>query len=184
MVSGQVSTRNFAVIETSTSVKYRLPIYDRNGNPGTINKQPQTPFDQVSIVGDTATVSDRRASQIIPVDQTLGAGRDAYNETEGITDYRQSDADPRAPGAIVARPKRVLLGDTLPNTGTEPWRIAYTGYAGASIHAYAWGARGEYHTTGDGAGVWNQWVGDGGNGVYGYFRGLGYTFFMANTGNF
>lgn len=173
-----VSRQPRVVLETATGTTYDIPVYDLEGRPGPINLTPIDPFDQVSIVGDTARALDRRADQIIAPDQTGGAGRDAYVETEGVTDYRQSDADPRVPGTIVCRPRADPLAGTLPDTGLEPWRIHYAGYTSATRHCIAWGSRG-YRQDG---GAYTVFAGDGGLGVYGYVRALGYTFILNNTG--
>ena len=129
-----VAQRARVILETEDAV-YDLPTYGLDGRPAPLSLQPQEPFDQINMVGDTSKVSDRRANQIIPVDQRMGAGRDAYKETEGVTDYRQSDADPRFEGALVCRPKRTSLG-TLTGMGQINPVLKYTGIANAMIHAY------------------------------------------------
>lgn len=156
-------------LETSTGTVYDLPVYDLEGNASPINLQPIDPFDQINIVGDTAKALDRRVDRVIPSDQRGGAGRDKYVETEGVTDYRESDADPRFPGALVCRAKKTALG-VLP-TATFGQQVIWVGYAGATIHSWGMGNSLYYH---NGA-AWVATAGIVGGTMYGYTRGFGYT---------
>lgn len=170
---------NVARLTTSAGAVYQVPTYQNNGQLGPITLTPQEPFDQVNMVGDTSQVSDRRASQIIPTDQRGGAGTDMYNETEGVTTYRQSDADPRFEGALVCRPKRTSLG-TLASFW-EGQRVVYVGYTNAKLHSYYIGGLLQYHL-GTGT-VWTTAASIGGatpGQVFGHAKGLGYTWACGN----
>jgi hypothetical protein len=161
---------------TTADATYTMPTYDLEGRPAVVAMQPQEPFDQVSIIGDTSKVSDRRVAQIIPSDQRGGAGRARYTETEGVTDYRQSDCDTRHLEAIVCRPKTTSLGSA---SGGEGIRLFYAGYAGAKIHSYARGIGVQYHP-GTGT-VWTSCTGMGGANPWGYVKAFGYTWICGDN---
>ena len=157
------------ILETEDAV-YDLPTYGLDGRPAPLSLTPQEPFDQINIVGDTSKVADRRATQIIPATQVGGAGRNRYNETEGVTDYRQSDANTRHDGVIVCRPKRTSLG-TASDSPDGNMVVKYVGYSGAKYHLWGYDGTLSYHP-----GTGTTWTSTGFTTVKGHVQGMGYTF--------
>lgn len=168
MVSGGVP---WVQLRDKDGYTYRFDTLGEDGQASPVVKQPQEPFDQISIIGNTEQVNDRLASQVIPGDSSGGSGRRQYNETEGITDYSESDLDTRHGQVQVARPERTALAGTLPAT-TAHWKIIHVGRSGgATLHAIDPNQVGRYYT----GLTWTAWTGPTTR-TRGHVQALGYIY--------
>jgi hypothetical protein len=155
---------------------YRFDTLNERGQPALLNLSPDEPFSQINVVGDTATIADKRTSQIVPVDLSMGASLREYKNTEGITQFLQSDCDTRFEGVVVCRPARTALAGNIGATNAH-WRIVYTGKAGALYHGIAAnGTTSKYHS----GAAWVNFAGLGGANV-GHVQALGYIYTLDVT---
>lgn len=129
-----------------------------DGGPSRVRRTPQQAFGQITTIGDTQEVSDQRTASLI-FGTGGGLGRDAYQETEGLTQYRWGEWDTRVEGAAVLPLAATQLGAAT-SLARDPVRIEYLGLPGALLLAWVPYVTGAASTTAENVAVWTgaAWV--------------------------
>lgn len=162
-------------LEDATHRRLMLEV-DDNGVPVQISEQPDEGFPPPIAFGAPEQNSDVRTRKTVWTDWRRGMGRDEYNETNGITDFRDSQCDTRFPNVLVCRPKPTRLGSSTTLTGYSGTRAVYVGTGTAKWFAYLLGTA-KYYST-----ATSQWVATSMTNGSGHFvRGQGGLFYIWDT---
>lgn len=141
MVLSQASGRHdeFVVLN---GVRY--PVLYPDGQSGMaggstpVATAPMAPFPESLILGDSSRSSDQRMAAYNLGEWRDGAGVFRYpagQSSESLATFAVSDCDTRFERSLVCRRLPTVLGSAL-GVHTNAERVVYTGYAGATLHAY------------------------------------------------
>ena len=133
----------------------RLPLeIDDNGMPVLISQSPDEGFPPPITMGAPEQNSDVRTRKTVWKDWRRGMGRDEYDETNGIAEFRDSQCDTRFPNVLVCRPLPVRLGSaTTVNVSSDFAKVVPCSGGSASWFSYTSGGTAKYYV-GGGTDAW------------------------------
>lgn len=151
---------------------------DDDGIPVQISEQPDEGFPPPITLGAPEQNSDIRTRKTVWKDWRRGMGRDEYDETSGIAEFRDSQCDTRFPNVLVCRPLPVRLGATTTvNVSSDLTKIVPASGGNAGWFAYTDGGTAKYYST-----ATTEWVATSlTTGSDFYTRGPGGMFYIWDT---
>lgn len=151
---------------------------DDDGIPVQISEQPDEGFPPPITLGAPEQNSDIRTRKTVWKDWRRGMGRDEYDETSGIAEFRDSQCDTRFPNVLVCRPLPVRLGSSTTALANAFSRFVYIGPTTSTARWFNYGAgTAKYYSN-----TTSQWVATGLTNGSSYFtRGPGGLYHIHGT---
>jgi len=153
---------------------------DGDGIPVEVAESPDEGFPNGIIMGDSPQYnSDQRTRKTVWRDWRRGMGRDEYEETQGVNDFRDSQCDTRFANVLVCRPAPVRAGTGTATSGNGV-RVVYVGTGTAKWFSYLSGQTAKYLNS-TGTPAWTATSLTSGSNFYA--RGAGGHYYVWSSGS-
>lgn len=155
-----------------------LPLDAVDGHYYDIAQQPDEGFPPPLAIGPPEQRTDLRTRQAIFRSWQRGMGTDEYDETQGLTSFRDSQCETRFPNVLVCRTLPARVGSSTTVSGSGVPRVVYVGSGTAKWFCYAQaGSAPKYYSTST-----SQWVATTmTNGSHDFARGAGGMYYIWDT---